>query len=64
MTNTTYQSGTDNHASADALHAVAEFPVAWFEATPAYLVLRPLGAFLSEWAAATPAGIVLTLLKR
>ncbi len=63
MTTATFQPGTDNHASTDALHAVAEFPVAWFEATPAYLVLRPVAAFLREWVAATPAGIVLGLLK-
>ncbi|CAO3421961.1 hypothetical protein [Azospirillum endophyticum] len=64
MTTTTFQPATDNHASAGALHAAAEFPMAWFEATPAYLILRPVGAFLSEWAAATPVGIVLNLLKR
>lgn len=64
MSTTTFQTGTANHASTDALHAVVEFPVAWFEATPAYLVLRPATAFLREWAAATPAGIVLAMLKR
>lgn len=64
MTTATFQPGNEHHASTDALHAVAEFPVAWFEATPAYLVLRPVGAFLREWAAATPAGYVLSLLKR
>ncbi|QKS52367.1 hypothetical protein HUE56_18445 [Azospirillum oryzae] len=64
MTTTTFQPGTDNHASNDVLHALAEFPVAWFEATPAYLVLGPIAAFLREWAAATPAGFVLSLLKR
>ncbi|MFP5515008.1 MAG: hypothetical protein ACLGJC_18210 [Alphaproteobacteria bacterium] len=63
MTTATFQPGTDNHAATDTLHAVAEFPVAWFEATPAYLVLRPIAAFLREWVAATPAGIVLGLLK-
>ncbi|WP_042695528.1 hypothetical protein [Azospirillum sp. B506] len=64
MTTATFKPGTDHHASADALHAVSEFPVAWFEATPAYLALRPVGAFLTEWAAATPVGLILSLLKR
>ena len=64
MTTATFQPGTDHHVSTDALHAVADFPVAWVEATPAYLVLRPVAAFLREWLAATPAGIVFGLLKR
>ncbi|PWC34438.1 hypothetical protein [Azospirillum sp. TSO35-2] len=64
MNSTTFHPGSNDHTSSDALHAVAEFPVAWFEATPAYLVLRPVAAFLREWAAATPAGVVLGLLKR
>lgn len=64
MTTTIFQPGTEHHASTDALHAVAEFPAAWFEATPAYLLLSPVGAFLREWAAATPAGYLLARLKR
>ncbi|WP_372398965.1 hypothetical protein ABMY26_20240 [Azospirillum sp. HJ39] len=64
MSTTTFQLGTANHASTDALHVVAEFPVVWFKATPAYLILRPATAFLREWAAATPAGMVLGMLKR
>ncbi len=61
MNTTTYQSA-NQPASTDALHAVAEFPVAWFQATPAYIVLRPVGAFLGAWFQATPAGIALRTL--
>ncbi|MBP2298608.1 hypothetical protein [Azospirillum picis] len=63
MTTTTFQSGSNDHSSAGVSHAVGEFTVAWFEATPAYLVLRPAAAFLREWIAATPVGILLNLSK-
>lgn len=64
MSTTTYQPNTTDHASSQALHSVAEFPAAWFQATPAFIVLRPVGAFLTAWFQATPTGIVLRTLFR
>lgn len=63
MTTTTFSHHTTDHASSPSLHDVAEFPVSWFQATPAYIVLRPVAAFLKDWVQATPAGIVLRALR-
>lgn len=62
MTTTTFSHNTAEHASSQSLHGVVEFPVSWFQATPAYLVLRPVAAFVKEWAQATPACIALRAL--
>jgi len=62
MTTTTFSHNSAEHASSPSLHGVVEFPVSWFQATPAYLVLRPVAAFVKDWLQATPAGIALRAL--
>lgn len=57
MSTTTFQHNTASHASSQTLHNVAEFPVSWFQATPAAFVLRPVALFLADWVRATPAGM-------
>ncbi|MBP2227575.1 hypothetical protein J2847_000855 [Azospirillum agricola] len=62
MITTTFPHGNADQSSSQSLHSVAEFPVAWFQATPAFLILRPAARFLSDWVHATPAGIALRAL--
>ncbi len=57
MTTTTFLHSGAHQKSSQALHSVAEFPVSWFQATPAALVLRPVATFLADWVRATPAGM-------
>lgn len=63
MSTTTFHDSVSDHASSQSLYAVGEFPVAWFQATPAFIILRPVAAFLAAWFQATPAGIVLRALS-
>ncbi|MCG5241748.1 hypothetical protein ACIU1J_02980 [Azospirillum doebereinerae] len=53
-----------HHHEAPLSHnAVAEFVTSWYEATPAAILLRPVGAFLKAWFHATPVSIALRMMS-
>lgn len=62
---TTIFSHAGNHGDASQSHnAVREFLVDWYAATPAAILLPPVGRFLDAWFQATPVSIALRMMSR
>ncbi len=62
MSSITFPQAGNERASSP--HPVLAFPAAWYEATPASLLLRSVGSVLGAWFQATPVAIILGMIAR
>lgn len=53
-----------DHAAPTHHGVVVDFVANWFEATPAAILLAPVGSFLKSWFEATPVAIALRMMPR
>ncbi len=60
MSTITFPHAGHDHASHGA---VVDFVASWYDATPAAILLRPVGSFLKSWIEATPVAIALRLMS-
>jgi len=63
MSSITVQHAGQHHEAPASHGAVTEFVTAWYQATPAAIILPPVGAFLKAWFQATPVSIALRMMS-
>ncbi|SMH59399.1 hypothetical protein [Azospirillum agricola] len=64
MSIVTFPQAGHDHASTPSHGPAAGFIAAWYEATPAAILLPPVGRFLKAWFEATPMSIALRMMSR
>ncbi|CAO3419437.1 hypothetical protein [Azospirillum doebereinerae] len=63
MSTISIQHAGHRHEAPVSHNAVTDFVASWYEATPAALLLRPVGVFLKAWFHATPMSIALRMMS-